>query len=264
MLRCVRAPLLMSLATLWVCSTWACSGESGTRDGAVVAARDATTASADAAPIVADDATTVDASPDPIDATAADAGPDPVDATAPDADPTFPDAAPALPDAEPAAPDAAEPADGGPAPMLTITSPSVTAGGVIPDLHACGGRDIQPQLDFANIPAGTQSLAVVLIDDSIDFVHWIALDIPAATTQLPQAASDDRMLPAPTREIPAYGTQYRGPCPGNTHTYTFRLYALSVAQTTFTWPRTIRGSHLAAAFGANTLAEARLTATYTP
>jgi phosphatidylethanolamine-binding protein (PEBP) family uncharacterized protein len=73
------------------------------------------------------------------------------------------------------------------------------------------------------------------------------------------------LLPAGTREIPAYGTQYRGPCPPNTHTYTFRLYALSVAQTTYNWPGAVlRGTHLSAAFGANTLAEARLTGTYTP
>ncbi len=269
MLRCVRALLLTALAVVGVSAVGGCSGESEARDAA--GATDATA--------VADSGTSAADAASPVDAGAPDVGPgdsgapvdadvSPGDATAPDAIAALPDAEPtpldaAAPDAEPVAPDA-EPTDSGAAGTLTITSPAIAPGGVIPDLHTCGGRDLQPQLDFADIPAGTQSLAVVLIDDSIDFVHWIALDIPPTTTQLPQGASDNRMLPAPTREIPAYGTQYRGPCPGNTHTYTFRLYALSVAQTTHTWSRTIRASHLAAAFGANTLAEASLTATYTP
>ncbi len=155
-------------------------------------------------------------------------------------------------------------ADSGVVAPMTITSPDITHGGVIPEIHTCGGADIQPQLDFANIPPGTQSLAVILIDDTINFGHWVAIDIPPGTTQLPRRASDDGQLPPGTREIPAYGRQYRGPCPGTTHTYTFRLYALSVPMTTHNWPNRISMSTLNAAFGANTLAEARLTATYTP
>jgi|GEM_PF-2008865 hypothetical protein len=161
-------------------------------------------------------------------------------------------------------PDSGQSTDAGFLP-LSLSSPSIAAGGAIPARHACGGVDLQPQLDFANIPIGAQSLALVLIDDSINYVHWIALDIPPTTVGLAEAASDNGMLPAGTREIPAYGTQYRGPCPPNVHTYTFRLYALSVAQTTYNWPGSVlRAANLTAAFGANTLAEARLTGTYTP
>lgn len=174
------------------------------------------------------------------------------------------DAGVLTPDAGVLTPDSGLSADAGVLP-LSLSSPSIAAGGAIPARHACGGADLQPQLDFANIPAGAQSLALVLIDDTINYVHWIALDIPPTTMGLLEAASDNGMLPAGTREIPAYGTQYRGPCPPSVHTYTFRLYALSAAQTTYNWPGSVlRGANLAAAFGANTLAEARLTGTYTP
>jgi Raf kinase inhibitor-like YbhB/YbcL family protein len=190
---------------------------------------------------LATDASPVDAAPGP-DAAERDAG------TPPDAEPPA--------DAEPA-PDASAPAP------MTLDSPDLPAGAEFPPLHTCAGRDLQPQLDLANVPAGAQSLAIVLIDDTIDFVHWVALDLPPTTTTLAQGASDARMLPMGTREIPAYGTQYRGPCPPSTHTYTFRLYALPSAMTTYRWRRTINGAQVDAAFAGH-LAQARLTRTYTP
>lgn len=147
---------------------------------------------------------------------------------------------------------------------MGLSSPSLAPGGVIAVQFTCAGADVQPALVFSAVPAAAQSLAIVLIDDSIDFVHWVAIDLPPTTAGLDEGASDNHALPAGTREIPAYGVQYRGPCPPSMHTYTFRLYALSVATTNFNWPRTIDGAALDAAFGANTIAEARLTGTYTP
>lgn len=236
--------------------------------GETTARPDASTAAADAGPTTdarpLDDATAADSS-EPTDAGAAtdatliDVGPSPDAAPGPDAAPrdagTTPDAEPPA-DAEPA-PDASAPAP------MTLDSPDLPAGAEFPPLHTCAGRDLQPQLDLANVPAGAQSLAIVLIDDTIDFVHWVALDLPPTTTTLAQGASDARMLPMGTREIPAYGTQYRGPCPPSTHTYTFRLYALPSAMTTYRWRRTINGAQVDAAFAGH-LAQARLTRTYTP
>lgn len=154
--------------------------------------------------------------------------------------------------------------DSGVPEVLTLSSPAFAMSGVIPDRHTCGGLDLQPELVWSGVPAGTQSLALVLIDDSINFVHWIAYDLPPNLTSLPEGASDGRQLPAGAIEADAYCVQYCGPCPGNMHTYTFRLYALSVANTNYNWPNVIRATHLNAAFGANSLGEARLTGTYTP
>lgn len=147
---------------------------------------------------------------------------------------------------------------------FTLTSPAFAMGGVIPDRHACAGMDLQPELSWVGVPAGTQSLALVLIDDSINFVHWVALNLPPTLTNLPEGASDQGQLPAGAVEVDAYCTQYCGPCPGNMHTYTFRIYALDVATISYNWPGVVRATHLNAAFGTHTLAEARLTGTFTP
>lgn len=154
--------------------------------------------------------------------------------------------------------------DSGVPEVLSLSSTAFAMSGVIPDRHTCGGPDLQPELSWTGVPAGTQSLALVLIDDSINFVHWIAYDLPPTLTTLPEGASDNGQLPAGAVEADAYCTQYCGPCPGNMHTYTFRLYALSVATTSYNWPNVIRAANLNAAFGGNSLGEARLTGTYTP
>ena len=67
-----------------------------------------------------------------------------------------------------------------------------------------------------------------------------------------------------TQEAPAYGTQYRGPCPGEEHTYSFRLYALSEASVDFRYEDPISQSQLDEAFGAVTLDMAILTGTFDP
>ncbi|MBK6683232.1 MAG: YbhB/YbcL family Raf kinase inhibitor-like protein [Deltaproteobacteria bacterium] len=154
--------------------------------------------------------------------------------------------------------------DSGVPEVLSLNSTAFAMSGVIPDRHTCGGPDLQPELSWTGIPAGTLSLALVLIDDSINFVHWIAYDLPPTLTSLPEGASDNGQLPAGAVEADAYCTQYCGPCPGTMHTYTFRLYALDVATTSYNWPNVIRATHLNAAFGGNSLGEARLTGTYTP
>lgn len=174
------------------------------------------------------------------------------------------DAAPADALPEDTGPEDTGVVDSGQPEVLSLTSSAFAMSGVIPDRHTCGGPDLQPELSWTGVPAGTQSLALVLIDDSINFVHWIAYDLPPTLTSLPEGASDNRQLPAGAVEADAYCTQYCGPCPGNMHTYTFRLYALSVATTSYNWPNVIRAANLNAAFGGNSLGEARLTGTYTP
>lgn len=252
---CYARVVLRRLATTTLALLFACSDATASSPDAAVTAGPDALVHADAAAAPEPDASVAeDATPLPDASATEDAAPSP-DADAEDAT--------ALPDAS-AAEDAASTAeDAATTGPMELLSPDLPAGAEIPALHTCSGRDIQPELDFANVPAGTQSLAVVLIDDSIDYVHWIALDIPPATTSLAQGASDARALPAGTREIPAYGTQYRGPCPPNTHTYTFRLYALPTPTTTYSWRRTITGAHVDAAFAGH-LAEARLTRSFTP
>ena len=160
----------------------------------------------------------------------------------------------------------AEPPDMGPGPSqpFLLSSSAYMSGGAIPRRHTCRGIDVQPELSWSNPPARTMSFAVVLIDESIDFTHWVAYNIPAGTTQLPESASDDGTLPAGTQEASAYCRQFCGPCPQTTHTYTFKIFALDVATITFPFRGAFGDAELMSAFGANTLATATLTATFTP
>jgi Raf kinase inhibitor-like YbhB/YbcL family protein len=96
----------------------------------------------------------------------------------------------------------------------------------IPRKYTCEGTDVSPPLTFSGIPAGTQSLALIVDDPDAPmgtFDHWIVWDIPANSTALAEGA-----------RVPKQGTnhfrekRYRGPCPppGKPHRYFFKLYAL--------------------------------------
>lgn len=147
---------------------------------------------------------------------------------------------------------------------FTLTSAAYAEGGAIPQRHSCGGEDLQPELSWSGAPAGTMSFAIVLIDESIDFTHWVAYDIPAGTSQLPEGASDMGSLPSGTQEARAYCTQFCGPCPRSQHTYTFEIFALDMANVPF-GPRGAFGqAEIDRAYAGHILGRATLTATYTP
>src|SRR5881275_786572 len=76
----------------------------------------------------------------------------------------------------------------GPSLQFTLTSPTITDGGAFPLSGACttkGGQNESPQLVFTNVPAGTQSFAVVLTDQSNSLVHCAIYDVPGTATGLP-------------------------------------------------------------------------------
>jgi Raf kinase inhibitor-like YbhB/YbcL family protein len=108
--------------------------------------------------------------------------------------------------------------------------------GEIPARHTCDGQDTSPQLVWSDLPAGTQSLALIVDDpDAPDpaaprmtWVHWVLYNIPPETTGLKQATGRSD-LTAGTREgTNDWGrTGYGGPCPPTgRHRYFFKLYAL--------------------------------------
>jgi Raf kinase inhibitor-like YbhB/YbcL family protein len=116
-----------------------------------------------------------------------------------------------------------------------LSSESFLAGGDIPVRHTCEGGDKAPALAWRGAPPGTRSF-VLIVDDPdapdpkaprMTYVHWIAYDLPATTTKLPEGGA----LPPGARDglndwnRPGYG----GPCPPiGRHRYFFKLYALDV------------------------------------
>jgi Raf kinase inhibitor-like YbhB/YbcL family protein len=123
---------------------------------------------------------------------------------------------------------AAEPAPNAPT-GIELTSSAFRAGGTIPAKYSCDGRQTSPPLAWADVPAGTKSLALLMADPdapSGTFVHWTVYGIaptvrrfdagkvPSGAEQGENSFGDDR---------------YGGPCPpegDDAHHYVFSLYAL--------------------------------------
>ena len=119
---------------------------------------------------------------------------------------------------------------------LSLSSPAFPAGGEIPELFTCEGRDLSPALEWTGVPEGAKSL-VLIVDDpdapdpkapKMTWVHWVLYNLPPPTQGLAQAVAA-RDLPAGTRQ----GTNdwkrtgYGGPCPPiGRHRYFHKLYAL--------------------------------------
>jgi Raf kinase inhibitor-like YbhB/YbcL family protein len=111
---------------------------------------------------------------------------------------------------------------------FVLTSPAFHAGGMIPRLYTCDGRNISPPLRWSAPPRGTRSLALLVVDPdapSGTFTHWIAYDLAPAKRSLPANAR-----PAFEGVNDAGRIGYTGPCPpSGTHRYVFRLYALATS-----------------------------------
>ncbi|MGA9884509.1 MAG: YbhB/YbcL family Raf kinase inhibitor-like protein [Candidatus Acidiferrales bacterium] len=137
----------------------------------------------------------------------------------------------------------------GPPPSLLLSSTSFSDVSPIPTKYTCAATEpppsgprhistgISPEVQWTNVPPGTVSFVLVLHDPDArvpkaptDVTHWIAFNIPASTTMLPEAIS-------PSGPLPGGGLQgtnitgkvgYQGPCagPGSFHHYTFELFAL--------------------------------------
>lgn len=152
---------------------------------------------------------------------------------------------------------------------FTLTSPTVTEGGVIPLAHVCArdsGLNQSPALMWANPPVGTKSFAIVFTDKNNSLVHSAIYDIPATLTMIP--ADVDKVYEPP--DVPgahqplAYSNirGYAGPCPDTLHKYEQKIYALATATVPNATMATTR-AQLVAALATN-LGTATLTASYTP
>src|SRR5579875_1132320 len=136
------------------------------------------------------------------------------------------------------------PARRGPGPSLFLSSTSFADVSPIPVKYTCAATEpppggprhistgISPELQWKNVPKGTVSFVLILHDPdaripkaATDITHWIAFNIPASTTMLPEGV-------APEKELPGGGLQgtnitgkagYQGPCAGPDGSTTTRL-----------------------------------------
>jgi Raf kinase inhibitor-like YbhB/YbcL family protein len=96
-----------------------------------------------------------------------------------------------------------------------------------PAEYTCDGKDINPPLSIAHVPAEAVSLALVLRDPdapSGTFIHWVIWNIDPKTKTIEENSVPAGAIQGLTTDKRNY---YVGPCPpSGTHRYVFTLYAL--------------------------------------
>jgi Raf kinase inhibitor-like YbhB/YbcL family protein len=124
----------------------------------------------------------------------------------------------------------------GSAAILTVTSSAFEEGAPIPERFA-GYRDgPSPPLSWSGAPRQTGAFALIVEDPdapgATPFVHWIAYDIPANVTSLPEGipSSPEPATPVRMRQgrnsFGSVGWRGMEPPAGQTHHYHVELFAL--------------------------------------
>lgn len=150
---------------------------------------------------------------------------------------------------------------------VTVTSTAFADCQPIPRKHGDANENVSPALRFGNLPAGTQTIALIMDDpDAMPvagkvWVHWTFWNLPAARTQLAEG-DDVSALGAREGQTDSGPPGYAGPAPPDkAHTYHFRVYALKES---LTLAAGSSRSQLDAAMQGKVLAWGELTGTYAP
>jgi len=112
---------------------------------------------------------------------------------------------------------------------MKLLSPVFEHNSLIPQKYTCFGENVNPALEFNDIPQDTKSLVLIMDDpDAVSgtWVHWVIFNIPADTSYI-----NENTTPPGAEGTTSFGkTGYGGPCPPNPppHRYFFKLYALDV------------------------------------
>jgi hypothetical protein len=154
---------------------------------------------------------------------------------------------------------------------MELSSPSFGEGDLLPSSHAAEGGNLSPPLAWSDLPHGTRSLALVMVDldapapvgPRSPYTHWIVYNLQPSLRGLPLGTNRSGLPPGarPGRND-AGGTEWRGPDPQRgPHRYCFRLFALDATLD----PAEVGTpdlSGLLAAIEDHVLAEARVHAIY--
>ena len=142
---------------------------------------------------------------------------------------------------------------------FSLTSSAFKDQDVIANKFSCHGADVNPELNIANIPENTKSLAMIVDDPDAPegiWVHWVVYNISPKTTRIAENSK------VGVEGLNDFGTfRYRGPCPPNkkVHHYSFRVYAL---KNKLELNEGFIKSDLESAMRGKIIAQARLVGTY--
>ena len=143
---------------------------------------------------------------------------------------------------------------------MSITSAAFGDKERIPTMYTCDGEDINPPLQFNDVPDDTQSLTLLVEDPDSPgktWAHWIVFNIDPQTTHVPE----DSIPIGATQAVTDFGDSgYGGPCPATgTHRYSFKLFALD---TTLSLTEDVTREELLDAMDGSIIEQAELTAIY--
>ncbi len=143
---------------------------------------------------------------------------------------------------------------------MRLTSPVFNNNDFLPDKYACRGANVNPPLVIDDVPAGTQSLVLIVDDPDAPagtWTHWLVWNIKPEITEIAENS-----VPAGAVEgTTSWGKPgYDGPCPpSGTHRYFFKVFALN---TVLDLPPTMTAERLLAAIQDHLLARAEIVAKY--
>ena len=129
---------------------------------------------------------------------------------------------------------------------ISVTSSAFDHHGMVPESNSAYGENVSIDLNWADLPEGTQQLALICDDPKVveigmmeqPFVHWVMYNIPSSASGLPAGLPSDATLEMEGLEGAVNGLNglrrpgYFGPRPpanGQLHAYHFRVYALDDA-----------------------------------
>ncbi len=134
----------------------------------------------------------------------------------------------------------------------------------------CAGGNTSPHLRWSGAPAGTKSFAITCLDPDAPtgsgFWHWVVVNIPPGTTELPVDAGNLTAGKMPAGALMTRtdlgNTGYIGPCPpeGHPHRYVFTVFAVGTDKLDVTADSS--GAVVGFSLFFNTLAKAELMGLY--
>jgi Raf kinase inhibitor-like YbhB/YbcL family protein len=153
---------------------------------------------------------------------------------------------------------------------ITVKAP-FEKDGPIPLQYVADGDNASPAIEWSGVPEGTKSFVVICDDPDAakpkPFTHWLAYDVPAATTKLREGIPGTPVLQEPkdmkqgANSMGSIG--YTGPKPpigDPTHHYHFQVFALDI-ETLGLEPGSKRDAVLKAMAG-HVLAEGEIVGTF--
>jgi Raf kinase inhibitor-like YbhB/YbcL family protein len=121
---------------------------------------------------------------------------------------------------------------------MEISSSAFKDGEKIPIQYvmvAAGGKNLSIPLTWKDVPPGTKSFALSMVDPhpvAQNWLHWLVINIPANITSIAEGSSRKKMPPGSTELRNSFGEiGYGGPQPpkgSGEHPYVITLYALNV------------------------------------